>query len=206
MYRTAVLSLILIIAAPIPVMAQAAGNPGESRINAFACGALPAPLRVDVQVLDNAARYLTFRKRFIEALRAMGGSAVDGAADILTLDVRTEREFQRRAGGELLELRAGQENKNIGDEGDVFFRGNIWSNSSDSVLGGRKRDLGRLSLNQLQVTATINSRKDGRCLWQGEVIHNLDGEDPDAATHRILPVLARAIGKTMRNQIVDLDR
>lgn len=206
MHRIAVLAIFLMLGAPPPVLAQAAGDPVASRMNAFACGALPSPLRVDVQVLDNAARFVRFRKRFIEALRATGGDAVKGVDAILTLDVRTEREFQRREGGELLELRAGQENTNIGDEGTVFFRGNIWSNSSDSVLGGRKRDLGRLSLNQLQVTATVNDRKNGRCLWQGEVLHNLDGEDPDAATVRILPILAQSIGKTARNQAIDIDR
>ena len=206
MYRFTVLAIFLMVAAPSSGFAQAAGDTGDSRMNAFACGSLPSPLKVDVQVLDNANRFVKFRQHFIAALRAGGGDAVRGAPAILTLDVRTEREFQKRAGGELLELRAGQENANIGDEGTVFFRGNIWSNSSDSVLGGRKRDLGRLSLNQLQVTATVNSRKDGHCLWQGEVRHNLHGEDADDATLRILPILVQSIGKTVRNKAIDLDR
>ncbi|MBT5048995.1 MAG: hypothetical protein HOM58_10880 [Rhodospirillaceae bacterium] len=206
MYRIAALAIFLTFSIPLAVLGQKANDTISSRMNAFACGTLPSPLTVDVQVLDNAKRFVQFRTRFIEALRASGSDAVRGAAAILTLDMRTEREFQRREGGELLELRAGQENTNIGAEGDVFFRGNIWSNSADSVLGGRKRDLGRLSLNQLRVTATVNDRKNGRCLWQGEVIHNLNGEHPDAATVRILPILAQSIGKTARNQAIDLDR
>jgi hypothetical protein len=206
MYKAAIFTFLLALGMPLPLLAQAGSDPVTSRMNAFACGTLPSPLRVDVQMLDNAERYVRFRKQFVEALRARGGAAVEGAETILTLDVRTEREFQRRSGGELLELRAGQENKDIGAEGDVFFRGNIWSSTSDSVLGGRKRDLGRLSLNQLQVTATVNDRANGRCLWQGEILHNLQGEDPDAAAARILPILAGAIGKTVRNQPVDTNQ
>lgn len=204
MYRTAILALFFSFCVPFAGWAQS--DSGGSRINAFACGTLPSPLKVDVQILDNAASFVRYRKLFVDALRKAGGDAVDGAETILTLDVRTEREFQRRSGGELLELRAGQENTEIGAEGDVFFRGNIWSNSSDSVLGGRKRDLGRLSLNQLQVTASVNNRKDGRCLWKGEVLHNLQGENADAAAQRIMPILAEAVGKTMRNQPIDADR
>ena len=105
----------------------------------------------------------------------------------------------------MIELCAGQENTNIGGEGTVFFRGNIWSSTSDSVLGGRKRDRRHLSLNRLQVTATVNSRKNGRCLWQGEVIHDLQGEDADPATARILPILAQSVGKAVRNQAIDID-
>ncbi len=206
MYRIAVFAFLLTLGAALPVVAQEAGEPVASRMNAFACGTLPSPLKVDVQVLDNAASYLRFQERFVEALRAAGGDSVDGAAIILTLDVQTEREFQRREGGELMELRAGQENTDIGQEGDVFFRGNIWSSTSDSVLGGRKRDLGRLALNQLRVSATANRRDDGRCLWQGEVLHHLNGEDADVAAIRIMPILAEAMGKTVRNRPVDLDR
>ena len=205
MHRFAALAILLVLCAPSFVAAPAAGGAATRRLPAITCGVLPSPVKVDVQVLDNDERHLKFRDRFIAALRANGGDAVNGADAILTLEVRTEREFQRRAGGELIELRAGQENTNIGGEGTVFFRGNIWSSTSDSVLGGRKRDRRHLSLNRLQVTATVNSRKTGRCLWQGEVINDLEREDADPATARILPILAQSVGKAVRNQAIDID-
>lgn len=179
-------------------------DPPTSRLNAYECGTLPKPLRLSVQLLDNADRFLKFRDFFEKELRAAGAAITANAPIVITLDVRTVREFQRSSPGPLLELRAGQENTDIGKEGTVFFRGNVWSNTSSSVLGGPKRQSGQLSLNQLQVTANVNRRTDGRCLWKGEVFHNLSGENADNATLRILTLLAGNLGKTVRNRTMTI--
>lgn len=181
-----------------------AADGGGARLNAFACEALPRPLRLDVQVMDNDERYLRYRDRFIARLKRDGIEVAENAALLLTLDVRKVVEFERREGGELFELRAGQENEDIGREGDLFMRGNVWSNRSDSVLGGRKRDPGQLSVDQLRATASVNRRDDGRCLWRGELRYNLDGKDPDEVARRLMPILAGALGKTVRNRPVSI--
>jgi len=101
----------------------------------------------------------------------------------------------------LFEKRSAQDTSNVAQESTVFMRGNVWSNRDRSILGGPIEQPEKFSLNQLQVSASINRRTDGRCLWQGEVLHDLHGdEDPDAATLKIIPVLARALGKTIRNR------
>lgn len=193
-------ALALVVAQP--GHAQDSAEDADARLNAFACEVLPAPLRVDVQLLDNDARYLRARDALVARLQGAGVEVAKDAPLVLTLELRKIVEFERREGGELFELRAGQENEDIGREGDLFVRGNVWSNSSDSVLGGRKRDPGQLSADQLQVSASINRRDDGRCMWRGEVRHDLDGGDEDEATQRVMPVLAGALGKTVRNQPV----
>jgi hypothetical protein len=186
-----------------PGQAQQSDDPSaDSRLNAFACEVLPTPLRVDVQILDNAERHVRFRDTFVARLRKAGVEVAGNAPHILTLEVRKVVEFERREGGEFFELRAGQENENIGRDGDLFMRGNVWSNQSDSVLGGRKRDPGQLSTDQLQVNASVNRRDDGRCLWQGEIRHDLKGEDADDTAHQMLPILADALGKTVRNRAI----
>ena len=185
-------------------LGQSADVP-TSRMNAYECETLPKPLRLSVQVLDNAARFLKFKDHFEKELRAAGAEIAANAPFVLTLDIRTVREFQGKSAGPLFELRAGQENSEIGRDGTVFFRGSVWSNRSDSIIGGPKRQSGQLSLNQLQVTANINRRNDGRCLWQGEVLHNLGGEDADKATLRIMTILAGTLGKTIRNRPLNID-
>jgi hypothetical protein len=55
------------------------------------------------------------------------------------------------------------------------------------------------------VTATLNSRVDGHCLWQGEVRHDLRDDDPDEAAKKIMPYLAAAVGKAIKNRPIDLD-
>jgi len=208
MSRITAAALVFACFFPVAGAAQDAGtteDPPRTVLSALACGKLPVPLRVDVEIMDNAERFLRFKDRFVRRLEAGGARVVAGAPQTLMLDVQTLREFDQAEGGELLEFRAGQESgENIGHEGNIFLRGNVWSNRSDSVLGGRKRDPGTLALNRVVVTATINSRVDGRCLWQGEVRHDLEDEDADEATGKIMPHLAAAVGKTVRNRRIEL--
>jgi hypothetical protein len=50
------------------------------------------------------------------------------------------------------------------------------------------------------VTANVNRRANGHCVWQGEVRHDLSGEDDDNATFRVITILANNLGKTVRNK------
>ena len=197
--------LVIILALTIngEALGQSADVP-TSRINAYECGSLPKPPSLSVQVLDNAERFLKFKSLFEKELRAAGATIATDAPAIVTLDVQTVREFQENRAGPIAELRAGQENTNIGQDGTVFFRGNVWSSKNSSVLGGPKRLTGKNALNQLQVTANINRRNDGRCLWQGEVLHNLDGNNADRVTVRILQILATSLGTTIRNKTLNI--
>jgi hypothetical protein len=180
-------------------LAQSADAP-NSRLNAYECEALPKPLQVYVQVLDDADRFLKFKDHFEKALRSVGAEIAPKAPIVVTLDVRTVREFQAQSKDTFLQLRAGQENVDIGREGKVFFRGNVWSSKDSSVLGGPKRRVESHLLNQLQVTANVNRRANGHCVWQGEVRHDLSGEDDDNATFRVITILANNLGKTVRNK------
>ena len=150
--------------------AQSADAP-NSRLNAYECGTLPQPLSLSVQVLDNADRFLKFKAHFEKQLRARGATVADNAPVQVTLDVRTVREFGGSSASGLIQLRIGQENEELGRDGTVYFRGNVWSNRSTSVLGGPKQRSSGSTLNQLQVSASINRRDNGRCVWQGELLH-----------------------------------
>jgi hypothetical protein len=178
----------------------------DGRLNAFACETLPSPLRLSVEVMDNTEQFLRLRDSFVERLKGAGVQVADGTPLVLMLDVRKLVEFEQQSGGQLFELRAGQEDEDIGRDGELFMRGNVWSNRSDSVLGGRKRDPGQLATDQVEVSASINSRSDGRCLWRGEVRHELNGDDTLDAAQRIVPFLAGALGQTVRDRPLEIAR
>ena len=177
-------------------------DPPTSRLNAYECETLPKPLRLSVQVLDNAERFLKFKGQFEKELRAGGAEIATDARVVLTLDVRTIREFRDKSASTLFDLRIGKKNTNFGNVDSL--RGNIWSNRRSSLLGGPKRQSGQPALNQLQVTANLDRRSDGRCLWQGEVLHNLNGENADNATLQIITILAGNLGKTVRNKALNI--
>lgn len=195
MCRIALLFVTVSLLVSSPARGQSEAPDG--RLNAFSCEKLPSPLKIDVQVLDNAPRYLRFRDKFVEQLVRDGISVMAGAALVLTLEVRTERELSDPTKGNIGEVR-------IGKSGGVSVRGKIWSNTGDSVLGGRKKSADRRAVDRLKVKANLDRRKDGRCLWQGEILHDLYGRDPDKAARRLAPILAGAIGQSVQNQPVEI--
>jgi len=197
--------VITLLTTVVGAHGQSADVP-PSRINAFACGTLPSPLQLDVQVLDNSDRIVAFRDQFKNELRARGVVVSGTAPTIIILDFRTVREFQGKPRDPVFERRSDQNISGVGQDGAVSLQGNVWSNKEGSLFGGPKGESDTFSLNQLQVSASINSRTGGHCLWQGEVLHDLRGdENPDNLTRKIIPVLARSLGKTIRNRALNLN-
>jgi hypothetical protein len=195
MHRIALVFFVALLAAQL-AMAQS-GDRITGRLDAHICEKLPSPLKIDVQILDNAPRYVRLRDKFIARMNEDGIEMVTGAPYVLMLYIKTVRDFQQSDKSYIGELR-------IGKGGDVSVRGKIWSNSDDSVLGGRKKSSGRRTVNQLQVTADLNRRDDGRCVWQGKILHELRSGDPDNAAYHLMPILAGAIGRSIQNKPVNI--
>ncbi|MDA0653615.1 MAG: hypothetical protein O3C49_10115 [Proteobacteria bacterium] len=196
--------LIIALTMPLGAQGQTPDTP-TSRMNALSCEPLPAPLETDVQILDNAERFVAFKAQFEKELRSRGVKLSSTAPLIATLDIRTVREFQSETKDPLFEKHAGQDSSNIGQDSTIFMRGNVFSNRGKSILGGAQGRSEKFSLNQLQVSVSINDRTNGRCLWQGEILHDLHGDDdPDAVTPKTFPFLARALGKPVRNRALTI--
>lgn len=189
----ALLTAILIVP-PLPAFAQSP-NAKSGRINAFICEKLPQASIVDVQMLDDAPRYRQLREKFITELREDGIGVKTGAPLTLTIDLKTVRDSQSSDQHGVGELR-------LGRDGGVSLRGKLWSNSADSVLGGRNKSSRGYDTTLLLITASLNRRDDNRCIWQGELIHDLKGEDPDRTAYQFMAPLAEAIGKTVQNERV----
>lgn len=185
--------VVALVSAPPSIAQSEKGKTG--RLDAYACEELPAPLRIDVQMLDDTPRYLRIREKFILQMRQNGTEVVAGAPLVLTIDVTTMREFSQSDKNHIGEVR-------VDTGGSISLRGKIWSNTEGSVLGGRKKSSDRLAVDQLKVTANLNWRDDGRCVWQGEFLHDLQGGDPDRAAVQFAPSLVDAIGRSIRDRTV----
>ena len=176
-------------------------DPASSRMNAVSCEKLPAPLAIDVQILDDAKQIVAFKSQFEDDLRSKGVQLSNNAATIAILDIKTVREIQREPKDPPPE---GTLDRGVGDlerNTPIFVPGNVFSNKGESILGGDRSQQEGFSLNQLQVSVSLNDRHDGRCIWQGKVLHDLKGdEDPDALTQKFIPILARAMGKSIPNR------
>ena len=182
--------------------AAAEQAPAAGHLNAFACEALERPLRVDVELLDNTDANMRLRDVFVETLKKMGAEITPRATSVLSLDIETIREAEQRKPGDMVDLRLGSENPDARidspiDNKDDFAEAhvNIWSNQRDSVIGGRRNTVERQAINQLRVTINIYSRQDGRCLWRGEALHQLDSGDERIVAEHVMRVLADAVGK-----------
>jgi hypothetical protein len=192
--------IILALTTGAGAYGQSAKAP-TSRLNAYSCEALPDPLQVDVQLLDDSERNVALGKLFTKALQDRGVVVSKTAPTTAILEVRTVREFQGSPKASVFEKGSDRELTRKEQEGAVSMHGNIWSNREGSLLGGPKDPPTKFSLNRLGISVTLNRRADGRCLWQGEVLHDLQStEDPDLLARKLVPFLARAVGKSVRNR------
>jgi len=209
MQRCLILGLGLVLLGA-PATAQFAPLPPEGRVNAVVCGKLPATIVLDVVLLDNADANLPVKDSFVATLKRRGVRIAPGAALVLTLGIETVREAVSVKPPDLIDVQVGQANEDaariqpgdnsIGDQGLTKVRANIWSNRRDSVLGGRRRVVEGQMVDQVKLRASLNRRADGRCLWQGDALQELNGANAARAALSLAPFLAGALGKPVRNQ------
>ncbi len=210
MLRRLILGLVLLGA---PAAAQFVPPPPEGRVNAIICGDIPATMVLDVVLLDNADANLPVKDSFVATLRDRGVKISPGANLVLTLGIETVREAVSVKPPDMIEVRVGQANEDaariepgdtsVGEQGLTRVRANIWSNRRDSVLGGRRRVVEGEMIDQVKLSASLNRRADGRCLWQGDAVQELNGADAARAARMLAPLLAGSLGKSVRDRPLD---
>lgn len=191
---------LLTVVALTGVSAARATADGAGLLSAYACGKLPIPLRVEVEAQDDSRKFMELKKVLIDALSARKTGIAANAPLKLSLFVETLRETERRKGRDLGQFSTGNRN----DE-RTKFRMNLWSNRQDSVIGGRKDEVLSQAVDELYVGITVNDKANGRCVWQGEAKLNLDGRDEFATAQKMIPLLAKEMGRTIRSQPIFID-
>lgn len=201
--------LTLFVLAALPVAAQDAepdADPAPGRLSAYYCGSMPSDYSVDVVLLDNKDENLLIKDAFVSGLTRRGVTVREGAPLILTLEIAPVREFEQSDGRRgIIEMRVGQPDYDLDQQGDVDVRGSVWSNTRDSLVGGRRGGPSELAVNRLRMVAALNSRVDGRCLWQGEATHELGNREVPELALALVPPLVGAFGKSVAPTPLDAD-
>ncbi len=199
MVNRLIVAAVIVAAAAAPAAAQATDEPA-GRVTAFACESLPSPLKIDIEVPDASAQADRLRRVLVRSLAARRAIVTPGAPFRLNLYVGLVREPEIRKGRDLGRFSRG----NANDE-RTQFRINLWSNRRDSIFGGRRDELLSVAVDKVHVEITLDSRADGRCVWQGEAVYRLDGRDEWAAAEQIIPMLVDRLGRSARAEPIELD-
>ncbi len=189
----------VLLAAAVPAAGQATDEV-VGRVTAFACESLPSPLNIEVETSDGSPREDRLRRILVKSLAARQAVVSPGAPLRLSLYVRSVREPEIRKGRDLGQFSRG----NANDERTQFLI-NLWSSRSDSVIGGRRDQVLAAGVDELHIEITLDSRTNGQCVWQGEAVIRLDGRDETAVAEQIIPLLVERLGRSARDEPIDLD-
>ncbi len=197
--------LLIFVLALAPSLPALPADPPAGYLTAFVCEPVAKPLRVSSTILDNTDENIRLHGLLLKRLAANHVTVGPDAALTMSFDVRRVREAARRKPGDMIDVRVGEDEERIGQEGFAKIHMNIWSNARDSVLGGRRDTLESALVDRLRISVTINSKADGRCVWRGEVVQNLDGRDARRTATRMIPILADSVGSAVSQKPIDID-
>lgn len=195
--RTAVLLAFLAALGASAVGAAESGGPGGV-LRSIACGKLASPARFDVALEDDGPTYARVGQALAGELRKQRIEVSPEAPLRLSLSLDTVRASSRQRRADLGRLRHDT------DRG-TQVRLNLWSNQHDSLIGGRREGVTRAAVDELRVEIAINDKSNGRCVWHGEAVVDLDGRDADEAASTIIPLLVAHIGESVRAEPITLD-
>ncbi len=200
MKRTIILALPCLIAL-IALSFGANAGPGAiatGHINSTACGKLPSPLSVAVRLADDTEANMELREVLLRRLEDAGVTVADDAPATLNIEVVRSSQATIHKGPDLGEF-------SDGTGQHTRFRMNVWSSQADSIMGGRRDRILSRSFDRLRIAIYINSRADGRCLWQGEAVHDLGGADARFVSERMIPALVDSLGTSVAGKPFQTD-
>ena len=197
--------LLIVILALAPSLPALPAEPPAGYLTAFVCAPVAKPLRVSSTIQDNTDENILLHRLLIKRLAVNGITVGADAKLTMNFDVQRVREAARRKPGDMIDIRIGKDEERIGQEGFARVHMNIWSNARDSVLGDRRDTLVSALVDRLRISVTINSKADGRCVWRGEVVQNLEGRDAGRTARRMIPILADSVGSAVSQRPIDID-
>ena len=170
--------------------AWAAEGEGDGQVVSFACGVLAPKSHVDVQAFDDTARDKALRDAIAAQLNRAGYVVAPDATVRVTFEAEIERERDPGRQGYIGKLKSTNR--------DTEFQLNLWSSQGDSVLGGVARPGGGTGPNTTHLTIYVHDKTNGKCLWQGEARHPMEGANEAEAARRLVPVVLGHFGKTIQ--------
>lgn len=169
-------------------------------MNAVLYNPLPAGAAVTVSPLDNSDDNMILQKVFETDLAARGYKISADAPLILSFETRdVVGAYTSRDARHVLELSGG------GGQGggeDTKARVNVFDSNTGGLLnpGRDTGDTHIVTPTQYRMDVTIDRRDNGSRLWQAWALADLGQSDGLTLTRAMVPVITRAIGKTVRQQ------
>jgi hypothetical protein len=201
MTRTAVLALAIFV---FTIGTAAAQQGTDGVMNGVAFKPLPPDSSIHVRPLDNSDDNLVLQADFEAALRAKGYTIEKDAKLILSFETRDEigswSTTERR---HILsfESKGGQ-----GGGENAKAKVNVFDSATGGLLNrGSGGGTTITSPSTYRIDATIDDRANGKRLWQGSSVANLNNQDGLSLTRKMVPVMVENLGQTVRRQIFPLN-
>jgi hypothetical protein len=192
MYMSGIRILPLVLAVCLAAGPQAWAQTApvvQGELNAVAYHEVPGELALEVTLYDDSDLNLQVRARMEEALRAAGYTIAEDAPFELSLETASRLGEAPDWGPSLGELSS--------SGGGVDIQLNIWSNTQDSVIGGRQDRPSTVGQLHLQVRAVLSERGGG-ALWEGRAVSQSRGSDSERLANGMVMPLAESLGQTVR--------
>ncbi len=173
---------------------------GEGLFNAVAYKPIPAGAAVKVRPLDNSDNNLVLQEEFERELASRGFLVSDDAQFILSFETRdVVGAYTERTARHVVELSI---SGGRGGGEDARARVNVFDSASGGLInaGEGTGDTSIVTATQYRMDATIDDRDSGRRLWQAWAVANLEQSDGLTLTRSMVPVVAGAIGRTIKQK------
>jgi hypothetical protein len=185
-------------------VAQGGGAAGSVSSTLF--HRLPEGFPVEVIGFDDSELNVGIRERFIEELSKAGYLTAEDAplelsfeTEVITGSLPSAKPSLGRIGASS-EAEAGDRGSRTGVDVEI----NVWSNTQDSVLGGRKPESGG-SETLYRLTAQLRDRDTGRVLWQGEAVCEMTTADRGRLARAMVPPLVGTYGQSVKGHAFRLE-
>jgi hypothetical protein len=168
-------------------------------LNAVSYADMPLGRTVAVEILDDSQKNLDLKKQFEDELKAAGFTLDSGARLIMTIETRDESGSWSGGGSTSLIDLANSDNHTGTDAPDVRVR--IFDTQRGGILN-QKREYGvtEVSPSQFRINASLEDRTNGRRIWEGWSIVNIDGTDDPALQRAMVTPIVKNIGNTVRDE------
>ena len=215
--RLAVLVGSLVVAGLVAMPGQAdardldaqvaqAGSNSPGRVSTVLYKPLPEGFPVEVTTFDDSDLNLDIKARLTEALQKRGQLVAAGAPMELSFESEVMQGQLPESSSNLARITGGSnaETGNLGSSTGVNVEVNVWSNTQDSVLGGR-REGAKGDQTMFHINAVLRDRTSGQVLWQGDAFSELVVQDHGRIARSMVEPLAGGFGKTITNQPFDIE-
>lgn len=177
---------------------------GEGLFNSVAYKPIPAGAAVMVRPMDNSSDNLVLQEEFERELEARGFVVGGNAQFVLSFETSdVVGAYTERDARHVVELSGGG---GRGGGEDMRARVNVFDSAAGGLFntGRGTGDTSIVTPTQYRMDATVDDNDTGRRLWQAWAVADLEQSDGLSLTLSMVPVVAEAIGQTVKQKAFSL--